>query len=128
MYPFSSNSTYYNLGLSAIPVVPPTPPVPPIPPNGFSSVYGYGLINAAAAVARAIGQSTPFADVPNLGGNNWGNDLVNAPEAWARGYTGQGVTVAVIDSGVDISHQDLSNNIWRNTSIKCQGFCRDATE
>jgi len=56
-----------------------------------------------------------FADVPNLGGNNWGNDMVNAPEAWARGYTGQGVTVAVIDSGVDISHQDLSNNIWRNT-------------
>ncbi|TRU47783.1 MAG: peptidase S8, partial [Microcystis aeruginosa Ma_QC_Ch_20071001_S25] len=84
------------------------------PPNGFSSVYGYGLINAAAAVAQAISQPT-FANVPNLGGNNWGNDMVNAPEAWARGYTGQGVTVAVIDSGVDISHQDLSNNIWRNT-------------
>ncbi|TRU26792.1 MAG: peptidase S8 [Microcystis aeruginosa Ma_QC_B_20070730_S2] len=84
------------------------------PPNGFSSVYGYGLINAAAAVARAINQPT-FANVPNLGGNNWGNDMVNAPEAWARGYTGQGVTVAVIDDGVDILHQDLSNNIWRNT-------------
>jgi subtilisin family serine protease len=85
------------------------------PPSGFSSVYGYGLINAAAAVARAIGQSTPFADVPNLGGNNWGNDLVNAPEAWARGYTGQGITVAVIDSGVDINHPDLLGRIWRNT-------------
>jgi subtilisin family serine protease len=115
VYPFSSNSTYYNLGLSAIPVVPPTPPVPPIPPNGFSSVYGYGLINAAAAVARAIGQSTPFADVPNLGGNNWGNDLVNAPESWARGYTGQGVVVAVVDTGVDYNHVDLNDNIWVNT-------------
>jgi subtilisin family serine protease len=41
--------------------------------------------------------------------------MVNAPEAWARGYTGQGVTVAVIDSGVDINHADLRNNIWRNT-------------
>jgi subtilisin family serine protease len=58
---------------------------------------------------------TPFADVPNLGGNNWGNDLVNAPEAWARGYTGQGITVAVIDSGVDINHPDLLGRIWRNT-------------
>ena len=106
VFPYSSSSTYYNLNASATTVV---------PTNGFNSVYGYGLINAAAAVARAIGQSTPFADVPNLGGNNWGNDMVNAPEAWARGYRGQGVTVAVIDSGVDISHQDLSNNIWRNT-------------
>ena len=80
----------------------------------FNSVYGYGLVNAAAAVATAVGQST-FANVPNLGGNNWGDDMVNAPEAWVQGYTGQGITVAVIDSGVDITHEDLSANIWRNT-------------
>jgi len=81
----------------------------------YIRVYPYqSANNAAAAVAQAISQPT-FADVPNLGGNNWGNDMVNAPEAWARGYTGQGVTVAVIDDGVDILHQDLSNNIWRNT-------------
>ena len=84
------------------------------PPSSFNSTYGYGLVNAAAAVARAAGRPT-FANVPNLGGNEWGNDLVNAPEAWARGFTGQGITVAVIDSGVDINHRDLRNNIWRNT-------------
>ena len=104
VYPYSGN-TNYNLAVSATSDGGGT---------GFNSTYGYGLVNAAAAVAQAISQPT-FADVPNLGGNNWGNDMVNAPEAWARGYTGQGVTVAVIDSGVDISHQDLSNNIWRNT-------------
>ena len=102
VHPFSG-STNYNLSLSANPL------------RQFNSTYGYGLVNAAAAVARAIGQSTPFANVTNLGGNNWGNDLVNAPEAWARGYTGQGVVVAVIDSGVDINHQDLRNNIWTNS-------------
>ncbi len=80
----------------------------------FNSIYGYGLVDAAAAVARAIGQST-FANVTNLGGNNWSHDLVYAPEVWARGYTGQGITVAVIDDGVDITHQDLRENIWRNT-------------
>jgi hypothetical protein len=80
----------------------------------FNSTYGYGLVNAAAAVARSINQN-PFSNVANLGGLSWGNDMVNAPEAWARGYTGQGVTVAVIDSGVDINHADLRNNIWRNT-------------
>ncbi|MEB3181774.1 MAG: S8 family serine peptidase, partial [Nostocaceae cyanobacterium] len=104
VFPYSG-STNYNLNVSAT--------VAPLPPPGFNSTYGYGLVNSAAAVARAIGQAT-FANVADLGGNNWGNDMVNAPEAWARGYTGQGVTVAVIDSGVDINHEDLRNNIWRN--------------
>jgi subtilisin len=82
--------------------------------GNYNSNTGYGLINAGAAVAKSAGQNT-FADVPNLGGNNWGADLVNAPEAWANGYTGQGVVVAVIDTGVDYNHDDLKNNIWTNT-------------
>ncbi|WAL59075.1 S8 family peptidase [Thermocoleostomius sinensis] len=79
----------------------------------FNSTTGYGLVNAAVAVARSINTST-FGDVRDLGGNNWGTDMVRAPEVWARGYTGQGITVAVIDSGVDINHSDLRNNIWVN--------------
>ncbi|MDZ7960340.1 MAG: S8 family serine peptidase [Aulosira sp. DedQUE10] len=80
----------------------------------YDSNTGYGLVNAGAAVAKAIGQNT-FADVPDVGGENWGDDLVKAPEAWARGYTGQGVVVAVVDTGVDYNHVDLRNNIWTNT-------------
>ncbi|MFN6484393.1 MULTISPECIES: CARDB domain-containing protein [unclassified Nostoc] len=86
----------------------------PINGGGFNSTTGYGLINAAAAVAKALGQST-FADVTDLGGDNWGADAIKAPEVWAKGYTGQGVIVAVIDSGVDYNHSDLSANIWKNT-------------
>ncbi|BBD58789.1 peptidase S8/S53 [Nostoc sp. HK-01] len=82
--------------------------------KNYSSTTGSGLVNAAAAVAKAAGKST-FADVPNSGGNNWGADLVNAPEAWNNGYTGKGVVVAVIDTGVDYNHDDLKNNIWTNT-------------
>lgn len=80
----------------------------------YNSLFGYGLVNASAAVAKAIGQNS-FAEVPNTGGDNWGLDLVNAPEVWNRGYTGQGVVVAVIDSGVDYTHPDLDNNIWVNS-------------
>ncbi len=79
----------------------------------YSFTSGYGLINAAAAVAKAAGQNT-FADVPALGGNNWGADLIKAPEAWAKGYTGKGVVVAVLDTGVDYTHPDLKDNIWTN--------------
>ncbi|WP_392478115.1 CARDB domain-containing protein [Nostoc sp. C110] len=86
----------------------------PINGGGFNSTTGYGLINAAAAVAKALGQST-FADVPDLDGDNWGADAIKAPEVWAKGYTGQGVIVAVVDSGVDYNHPDLNANIWKNT-------------
>lgn len=103
VYPFNNSNTNYDLLLSATPAT-----------SVFNATYGYGLINAAAAVARAIGQA-PFADVTNLGGNNWGNDMVNAPEVWARGYTGQGSVVAVLDTGVDYTHSDLNDNIWVNT-------------
>ncbi len=82
--------------------------------GNYNYIDGYGLINAAAAVAEAAGKKT-FADVPKLGGNNWGADLVKAPEAWANGYTGKGVVVAVVDTGVDRNHEDLKNNIWTNT-------------
>ncbi|MBN3895257.1 MAG: S8 family serine peptidase [Nostoc sp. NOS(2021)] len=81
--------------------------------GNYNSTNGYGLINAAAAVAKAAGQNT-FADVPDLGGNNWGADLIKAPEAWAHGYTGKGVVVAVVDTGVDYNHEDLKDNIWTN--------------
>ena len=82
--------------------------------SSYNSNNGYGLVNAGLAVSKAAGVS-PYADAPNLGGNNWGADLIKAPTAWNNGYTGQGITVAVLDTGVDYNHQDLKNNIWSNT-------------
>jgi len=41
------------------------------------------------------------------------NADIDAPEAWDI-QTGQGIVIAVIDTGVDYNHPDLSSNIWRN--------------
>ncbi len=64
-------------------------------------------------------------------------DLVGAPALWNSGYTGQGVTVAIVDSGVDVQHADLAprwrggTNSWfnavaancGNTQVTCATAC-----
>jgi subtilisin family serine protease len=41
-------------------------------------------------------------------------DVIGAPKAWDHSL-GQGVIVAVLDDGVDIDHEDLAANIWKNS-------------
>ena len=95
--------------------VPPTAPAgPPIVPATFTTDYGWGVVNASASVAKLLGRTTAFPEVANLGGVNWGNDLVRAPEVWAQGSTGKGIVVAVVDTGVDYTHPSLRNSIWVN--------------
>lgn len=38
--------------------------------------------------------------------------MVNADKVWDLGYTGKGVIVAVIDSGVNYNHADLKDHLW----------------
>ena len=71
----------------------------PIVPAGAQST----LRPASAALAS----SAPTE--PNIA-------LVNAPALWALGYTGQGVVVATLDSGVDVTHPDLAAR-WRGAQI-----------
>src|SRR3954467_11644138 len=48
----------------------------------------------------------------------WGLDQIHAPAAWARGDKGAGVTIAVVDTGVDLNHPDLSSKLVPGTDFQ----------
>ena len=44
--------------------------------------------------------------------NQWFHDQINNETAWEFGYTGKGVRVGVLDTGIDSDHEDLVDNIY----------------
>ena len=82
---------------------------------------GAGGYNAAACRSTA----TAWANDP-CAGRQWGLSAIKAPQAW-RATRGNGVIVAVIDTGVDLRHPDLQgrlvvrpgSDLTRNTASRC---------
>lgn len=80
--------------------------------NGVAVKVPYGVIdeiNALDGVKRAYVEHVYDVpeDVKNSNGETpwyaYSYDKVDAPEAWQAGYTGQGMLVAVLDTGLDIT-------------------------
>jgi large repetitive protein len=78
-------------------------------PNDPAFGNTWGLNNTGQTINGSPG--TPDADI-------------DAPEAWNVTTGSSNVTVAVIDTGVDWSHPDLSSQIWINPGENCPG-CRN---
>jgi subtilisin family serine protease len=63
---------------------------------------------------RVAAVPTPY---PDAGSGNWGLAAVGAPTVWSTyGYTGAGVRLGSIDTGVDAGNPDLAGKIvaWRD--------------
>lgn len=45
----------------------------------------------------------------------WALDIVKASQAWDISLGSHDVVVAIVDTGLDVGHEDLKNNLWQNT-------------
>jgi len=59
---------------------------------------------------------------PNSREITWNVLKINADDVWALGFNGDGVVVAVIDTGVNYNHTDLQGNLWEDASYPYHGF------
>ena len=68
-----------------------------------------GTAATAGLVAAPVASADPADSVQD--GQMWALDMMNVPSAWAAGNEGQGVTVAVLDSGVAPNVSDLTGSV-----------------
>ncbi len=84
-------------------------------------------INAGELPFPGMGGDAPSTDNPEIpmngsGGSGsdpmfnkqWGMNQLGVRDAWNRTKGNQDMIVAVIDTGVDYTHEDLIDNMWRN--------------
>lgn len=86
--------------------------------NGFSVIAAPDAIQELAAHPDVLSITADELDIvpaasPQALSNPQPNiTLINAPALWSMGFTGQGVVVATMDSGVSMAHTDLASR-WR---------------
>jgi len=88
----------------------------------------YKIVLNGTTIEQAIAKLTPYVEYaePNykvraqLKPNDpkyvrqWPHKNMDSESAWDIAYGGANVTIAIVDTGVDYSHEDLAANMWRN--------------
>ena len=91
-----------------------------VPTRSSLLLSGYTAITCDADdyVDECPERDDPLPD-PYYEAAAWYLEAIRAPEAWAAGYTGDGVQILVNDNGVDNNHPDLAK---LDTSSSCSSY------
>src|SRR3954449_11479181 len=87
----------------------------PLTARMLHTLHRVAALAAACAALCATAASAAARPDPQLA-NQWalqGDGPMGAASAWTQ-ITGGDVTVAVVDTGVDLAHRDLAPNLWTN--------------
>ncbi|MEW6477158.1 MAG: S8 family serine peptidase [Actinomycetota bacterium] len=85
-----------------------------------------GLALAAAFAPPARASNDPSFE------KQWGLNTIGGPAAWSK-TTGAGIRIGIVDTGVDLDHEDLSGRVVASTScidtngnpLRCEGSAQD---
>jgi thermitase len=86
---------------------------------GANNLFGHPYPDNPAIPSKGPASAGPDP----LTGSQWGMLDIGVITGW-KSARGDGVVVAVIDTGVDYTHEDLIDNLWRNpgeTGVDAQG-------
>ncbi|QMS56609.1 S8 family serine peptidase [Kocuria varians] len=97
---------------------------------GMTAVPAFGEQPAVPAPAPSVPVESPIAPAPTNGKAAVEGSDIQQREYWLDDYgvrdawksaTGKGVKIAVIDTGVDGSHQDLTGSVGEGTDVSGKG-------
>jgi subtilisin family serine protease len=86
--------------------------------NGFSVTANAATINEIASLPDVLSITPDTIDIVPVSSETFLSNpeqnisLISAPSLWNMGYTGQGIVIASLDSGADLSHPELASR-WR---------------
>ncbi|MDQ6928529.1 MAG: S8 family serine peptidase [Actinomycetota bacterium] len=84
---------------------------------GALTLVAATVLGSVGLAAPASASNDPFFD------RQWGLAQIAAPQAWSTA-TGAGVTIGIVDTGVDLTHPDLAAKV--TATARCLGApCRD---
>lgn len=87
-------------------------------PEGVSTAEGMALLEQDPRLAYISANELRYASKTSddeRAGELWGLEKIQAPLAWER-TTGSsnGPVIAVLDTGLDVTHPDIAPNLWTN--------------
>lgn len=88
----------------------------PFPPGDGGGGGGFpGMGNPPADNPEIPGKTNPIAgNTDPMFAKQWGMNDIGVKQAWQKTMGAENMVVAVIDTGVDYTHEDIVDNLWRN--------------